>query len=374
MSTFGVCVEQLHNGEEVLNDQCIEIENGIIKSICEQKGTESNLLKGTLTAGFIDVQVNGGGGLLFNQSPTAATLKVIAKAHQQFGTTGWMATLITDSLPKMQQAADAVAEAILDPENGILGIHFEGPFLSTHKKGIHSEPFIRPFSAAEEAIFNRTDIGKVLLTVAPEAITSEQISRLVSNGIIVSIGHSNSSFEQTNQAIAAGATGFTHLFNAMSQFNSREPGVVGAALQAKGCYSGIILDGYHLHPASAAIAYHSETELMLVTDAMATVATELQQFEYFSEIIYKKEGCLRDKNNHLAGSTLDMQTAVINAQQMLNISAAESYNLASINPAKFLGVDSNYGNLVVGKKANMVLIDENQQVRQSWINGALVVS
>ena len=369
MSNLRLCVERLFNGEAVAKSQCVEIEDGIITAISDQISSESETLKGTLTAGFIDVQVNGGGGVLFNQAPSVETLKIIAKAHQQFGTTGWMPTLISDSLETMQSAADAVAEAIQDPTNGILGIHFEGPNLSVGKRGIHLENLIRPFFEAEEAIFTRKDIGKVLVTVAPEAITCEQISALVASGVIVSIGHSNASFEQANNAIAAGATGFTHLFNAMSQFNSRQPGVVGAALQAMGCFSGIILDGFHLHQASAELAYHSKTQLMLVTDAMSTVGTDQNEFEYFGETIHKKNGCLRDKNNNLAGSTLDMQTAVINAQSLLNISAVDSYKLASTNPAKFLGLKNQLGNLEVGKKANMVLLDEHSKVLQSWIEG-----
>ncbi len=369
MGNLRLCVERLFNGESIAEAQCIEISDGIITAISEQLPSDSDSLKGTLIAGFIDIQVNGGGGLLFNQAPTSETLKVIAKAHQQFGTTGWLPTVITDSIEIMQLAADAVAEAIQQPANGILGIHFEGPNLSVTKKGIHLESMIRPLAAAEKAIFTRKDIGKVLVTVAPESIPCEQITSLVETGVIVSIGHTNASFEQAKQAVKAGATGFTHLFNAMSQFNSRAPGVVAAALQSAGCYSGIILDGHHLHQASAQVAFDSKTSLMLVTDAMATVGTDEQQFAYFGETIHKKEGCLRDKNNNLAGSTLDMQTATINAQKMLNISPQESYQLASVNPAKFLGLADQMGNLEVGKKANMILLDEDSKIIRSWIHG-----
>ena len=371
MDKLRLCVERLFDGEVIAESQCIEIEDGIITAISDHFSSGSETLKGTLTAGFIDVQVNGGGGVLFNQGPSVETLKIIAKAHQQFGTTSWMPTLITDSVETMHQAAEVIAEAMTDPANGILGIHFEGPNLSVEKRGIHLESMIRPFSVAEKAIFTRKDIGKVLVTVAPEAITSEQIASLVEAGVIISIGHTNACFEQARKAVEAGVTGFTHLFNAMSQFNSRDPGVVGAALQSAGCFSGIILDGYHLHQASAQLAYHSKTALMLVTDAMATVGTDDQEFQYFGEIIHKKEGCLRDKNNNLAGSTLSMQTAVINAQSMLNISAEDSYKLASINPAKFLGLKNQLGNLEVGKKANMVLLNEHSKVIQSWIEGEL---
>jgi len=374
MRDVSLSVERLFDGKAMLQAQVIEIENGIISAIRNHQSDDQEMLRGTLSAGFIDTQVNGGGGYLFNQSPTPKTLSIIAKAHQKYGTTGWLPTLISDSLEHMQQAADAVAAAILDKNNGILGIHFEGPHLSVTKRGIHPESMIRSLSKAEEEIFLRQDIGKVVLTVAPESVDTAKIKTLVDAGVIVSIGHSNASFEQTQQAIAAGASGFTHLFNAMSQFNSREPGVVGAALLNQKCFSGIILDGHHVHPASARVAYDSNTQLMLVTDAMATVATELSQFEYFGEQITfhhdPLRGCsLRDHNNRLAGSTLDICSAVNNAQKMLSITAIDAIKLATINPAKFLGVDDQYGILDVGKKADMVLLDQNTQVISSWIEG-----
>ncbi len=370
MAEFILSVETLCTGDAILSNQTIEVKDGQITSIKPYNANHPLPLKGILTAGFIDVQVNGGGGYLFNQSPQFKTLKQIALAHQCFGTTGWMPTLVTDSEAQMKLAADAVAQARLDSQLGVLGIHFEGPHLSVPKKGIHDEQFIRGFSAAEEAIFKRQDLGKVIVTLAPEIVSPEQIKQLVSAGVIISIGHSNASFKQTQQAIKAGASGFTHLFNAMSQFNSREPGVVGAALLAENTYSGIIMDGHHVHPASARVASNSKTNLMLVTDAMPVVGTELEEFKFFGEIINRQGTKLTNTKGNLAGSALNMAMAVKNSLEMLQLPQIEVFKLASRNPAKFLELDNQYGNLQVGKKASMVLLDESGSVISCWVEGA----
>ncbi len=368
MTNTKLSVEKLFDGESIRFEQSITVTNGKIIDVSDSVGCDL-VLPGILVPGYIDIQVNGGGGLLFNQSPNFETIKKIGEAHQQFGTTGWLPTLITDSVEKMTMAADAVAEALRNNLPGILGIHFEGPFLSKQKKGVHFESFIRKIGCEELAILKRKDLGKVLITLAPESVSPYQIRELVESGVIVSLGHSNATFEQTSQAIDAGATGFTHLFNAMSPFTSREPGMVGAAISAKNCFSGIILDGVHVHPDSAYLAYRANKKLMLVTDAMPPVGSNKKSFEFFGGKITSNGLILTDSEGRLAGSALDMHTAVINAERMLKIEQYEAINLASRNPAKFLGLESQYGKLCQGFCASMLLISDNGNVIANWIDG-----
>jgi N-acetylglucosamine-6-phosphate deacetylase len=372
MSITKISVPQLFDGEKILHDKTISVDQGHIISIDECNLGEQNF-SGILVPGFIDVQVNGGGGFLFNESPTVTSIKSIGIAHQQFGTTGWLPTLVTDSVEKMQQAAEAVAEARRKNIGGVLGIHFEGPHLSVAKKGVHSESFIRAISDVEMSIFTRNDLGKVVVTIAPESISTGQIKQLVANGVIVCLGHSNATFEQTNQALSAGATGFTHLFNAMSSFTSREPGMVGAALLDQQSFAGLILDGIHVHPDSARLACSVKSNIMLVTDAMPPVGTEQQTFSFFGSSIKRDGNRLTDSEGRLAGSALDMVSAVKNAQAMLSIELSDAVNLASRNPARFLGMEQQYGAIKVGAKASLVLLDQNQNVGASWIDGEKVI-
>jgi len=363
-----ISVDALFDGERFRQYQTIYLDEGRITAI---DNTPSVLptMPGMLVPGYIDTQVNGGGGKLFNHSPDVETLKVISRAHQHFGTTGWLPTLVTDSLEKMQQAADAVALARNDPSLGILGIHFEGPHLSVEKKGVHSESFIRNLSEAEKSIFARKDLGKVVVTLAPEMVSTDEIKSLVDLGVIVSLGHSNATVEQTNQALNAGAAGFTHLFNAMSPFTSRKPGMVGAALLDNDSFAGLILDGVHVHPESAKLAVKSKTNMMLVTDAMPPVGSDEDKFEFFGETIVKRGSQLVNNEGRLAGSLLDMGSAVKNAVELLDLELSTAINLASKNPARFLGLGAIYGSLKIGYKANMVLLNERQQVTKVWING-----
>ena len=362
-------VDKLLLGKEIYSNQTIRIEGQKILSIEDGICSASSHLEGTLVPGFIDIQVNGGGGHLFNESPSIESIIKIGESHQKFGTTGWLPTLVTDSLKNMYLASDAVAQAISNRIPGVLGIHFEGPHLSISKKGVHSDGLIRKMNEQEKSIYLRKDIGQVIVTMAPESISPNDIRVLSEAGVIVCLGHSNASFEQTNIAIESGAKGFTHLFNAMSQVNSREPGMVGAALLNKECYSGLILDGIHVHPASAKLALQLSEKLMLVTDAMPPVGSEKMKFKFFGQTIERINNTLRDNEGRLAGSVLDMATAVINAQEMLDLSLAQSVDLASINPAKFLGIENKYGTIEAGKNASMLLLNEQGIVLNNWIDG-----
>lgn len=369
MKSLTLNVESILIQQTIKQQQTITIKDGIIQSITDLEDNGLLFLSGVLLPGFIDIQVNGGGGVLFNQSPDFEAIVKIAKAHQAFGTTSWLPTLVTDSIEKMNLAADAVAQAITQKELGVVGIHFEGPHLSVTKKGIHSDAFIRQLTDAEKNIYSRKDIGKVMVTLAPEMVAPELITELVELGVIVSLGHSNATFGQTQKALQAGATGFTHLFNAMSAFTSREPGMVGAALLDQNSYSGLIMDGIHVHPESARATFKTQPNLMLVTDAMPPVGSSQDSFEFFGEKIQRQGNQLTDQYGRLAGSVLDMASAVKNAMEMLQISLPKAVALASKNPALFLGLHEQYGSLAVNKKANMVLINGECEVISSWIEG-----
>ncbi|MDQ7049483.1 MAG: N-acetylglucosamine-6-phosphate deacetylase [Enterobacterales bacterium] len=367
MSDFELQVSNFYDGVILHKNVKLRIDSGIIVQLDSNQNDLPQCLDGLLMPGLIDLQVNGGGGVLFNDIPNVETLRRIAQAHQQYGTTAWLPTLVTDSVDKMQQAADAVSKAIGDDALGILGIHFEGPHISSGKKGVHSESFIRTISDQEWEIYQRKDIGKILLTLAPENVSTETVRKLVDLGVLVSIGHTNADCESVQALIRAGATGFTHLYNAMSGLQSRQPGAVGAALSSD-CYLGIILDGIHCHPTAAKLAYRANPKLMLVTDAMPPVGTKQSRFNFFSQIIKRDGFKLTDTNGRLAGSSLDMFSALTNAKQFLDISFTEANQLASENPAKYLGL-SRYGKLVKGSMANMILIDHQEQLSNVWIKG-----
>jgi N-acetylglucosamine-6-phosphate deacetylase len=254
-----ITVEQVLTPRGWLENQTITADSGKIVSISDATSAElSSIYNGKLIPGYFDTQVNGGGGVLFNHSPSAAIVETMALAHLRFGTTSMLPTIITDNASTMAQAADAIAEVMAGgPEcikALIKGVHFEGPFLSKAKKGVHEAQFIRTPSDAELATLCRKDIGKVLLTVAPETVSTSFIKEMVAEGVVVAIGHTNASYEQVQAAIDAGATGFTHLYNAMSALTSREPGAVGAALLNDTVYCGFIIDHHHLHRKSAELA------------------------------------------------------------------------------------------------------------------------
>lgn len=377
MVTLTLNVEAALIGSRLKKNQSIKISNGYIESISDSHSYSDNHsavkpLCGTLVPGFIDIQVNGGGGFLFNHSPDCETLLQIAKAHQCFGTTGWMPTLITDSVEKMEQAANAVSEAIQNQSSGIIGIHFEGPHISTEKKGIHKASFIRQLSEQEKYIYSRNDIGKVMITIAPEAVSPSLIKQLVDMGVVVCLGHSNATFEQTQKAIEAGASGFTHLFNAMSQFNSREPGMVGAALASSSSSYGLIMDKIHVHPCAALAAYKANPNMMLVTDAMPIVGCEDKEFDYFGETIFLKDNKLIDSEGRLAGSAINMHQAFLNAMDVLSISIEKATELATTNAARFLSLDDQE-EIAVGQKANFILLDQHNNISEVWCEGKTIL-
>jgi N-acetylglucosamine-6-phosphate deacetylase len=360
--------------EGVSDDCCVVIESGRIASICENapEGIEQVDLAGQLLLpGFIDSQVNGGGGRLFNDDPSVETIAVMAAAHRRFGTTGLLPTLISDDFSVIARAIEAVDAAIDGGVPGVLGIHIEGPFLSWARRGIHLASMLRPFDDRFLEVLCSARHGRTLVTVAPECIAPAQIRRLVDGGVIVSAGHSDADYETVRAALDAGMSGFTHLFNAMSQLTNRAPGMVGAALEDRASYAGIIVDGHHIHPAALRVALQAKgiDRLMLVTDAMPTVGADEQEFMLQGRAIRRDGDRLVSVDGVLAGSTLTMAAAVSNAIEQGRLSIADAVRIATSTPAHFLGIASKTGAIEVGKRADLALVDDDLTVTATWIAG-----
>jgi N-acetylglucosamine-6-phosphate deacetylase len=322
-----------------------------------------------LTPGFVDLQVNGGGDVLFNDAPTAQTLSTIAAAHRQFGTTSFLPTLITDDPNKTPQAMAATAEAMRH-EPAVLGLHLEGPFISPQKIGVHDRRFIRAPSASDLGQLTAARTGALLVTLAPECVPAGFIERLVAAGVHVSIGHTMATYAQTRAAIVEGARGFTHLFNAMRPMESREGGVIVAALENPACSFGLIVDGVHVDAAMLHLALRGRGTAMLVTDAMPPVGGHRAKFSLYGDEITVADGrCVR-RDGTLAGAFLDMASAVRNCVRLLGVPLAQALRLATANPAAFLG--ARVGRLAPGYRADMVALDPtNVAVRHVWIAGVI---
>jgi len=367
--------EQLFDGKRTLLNQAISFENGKVIGFEVMKNAKAIKVSGLLTPGFIDVQVNGGGGYLFNHDRSLTSLKAMVLAHCRYGSTSLLPTLITSDINTITEAADTIALAIKEQLPGIVGIHFEGPHISEPKKGIHSSEHIRALSKEELAVYCRDDLGVKIVTLAPENVSPEQIKELTAHGVKVCLGHSNASFKVTQAALSAGATGFTHLFNAMSPLTSREPNMVGAALLDEQSWCGLILDGHHVHPATAKLATHVKKagKMMLVTDSMSTIGSKQKTFEFDGHKILLEQDRLTSQTGQLAGSALDMITAVNNARVMLNVSLEEALRMASLYPAEFLGINKYTPQLAIGSNADFTILetgdDSNVHVQQTWIDG-----
>jgi N-acetylglucosamine-6-phosphate deacetylase len=361
---------------EFVTGRAIVIDRGLIKAIVSSEHVPSDLEEfdlggGWLVPGFIDTQVNGGGNRLFNDDPSPGTIAAIGAAHRQFGTTGFLPTLISDDATKIEAAIDAARSAIAAGVPGVLGVHIEGPFLNVEKKGIHDASKLRPISDAEISLLSQPTGGKTVVTLAPETVPAEAIRRLSEAGVIVCAGHSNATAACIDEALSNGIRGFTHLFNAMSQLTAREPGVVGAALNDAASWCGIIVDGHHVDPMVLKIALRAAPlrRFMLVSDAMPSVGGD-KSFTLAGEEINVVDGRCVNADGTLGGSDLDMACAVHNAVSMLGLHLANAVTMASANPAAFLGLDRELGRIAPGYRANLVLLDDDLQVAETWIGGS----
>ncbi|PCI61867.1 MAG: N-acetylglucosamine-6-phosphate deacetylase [Gammaproteobacteria bacterium] len=378
MTTFRLLSRKFFDGDKIHHNKVMEITQGNISAIydADSNPVVDEIIEGLIVPGFIDLQVNGGGNVLFNTSPTLAGIKTIIDAHAQFGTTAILPTLITDTIETMQQAADAISAAIANNILGIIGVHFEGPHLSLAKKGAHIAEHIRPISAAEWQILTRKDLGQILVTLAPENVSPADINRMVNLGIKVCLGHSNADYKTTQQAIDAGADGFTHLYNAMSAIQGREPGVLGTAFLNDNTSCGLIVDGHHVdyHSCKIALKIKPQGKVFLVTDAMPPVGCDETEFALFNRKVLLENGKLTLPNGSLAGSALNMAAGVRNIHQHLDLSLEEALRMASLYPAQYINKNQQLGALAVGKQADMVQLNDALQVQTTWIKGEKVYS
>ncbi|HWV21620.1 MAG TPA: N-acetylglucosamine-6-phosphate deacetylase [Devosia sp.] len=364
------------------DDAALLIEFGYVAGIVPASGIPANAERvtldgGMIAPGFIDLQVNGGGGILFNNDTSLEAIRTICAAHAQFGTTALLPTLITDTAEVNENAiaAGLAAEAARVP--GFIGLHLEGPHLSLARKGTHDPALIRPMDESDLARLKRAaaTLPNLICTVAAETATPEQIKILSEAGAVVSIGHSDADYATAMAAFNAGATMSTHLFNAMSQMGNREPGVVGATLDSPKTFPGLIADGIHVHPASIGAALRAKRgpgKIFLVTDAMSQTGTDIQTLTLNGRTITRADGALRLADGTLAGADLDMIDAVNFMVDSIGLDFEEALRMASLYPAQAMGIESTYGTLQRGAIGSFVHLSDARQVKATWIDGVEV--
>ncbi|GAB2175040.1 N-acetylglucosamine-6-phosphate deacetylase [Dongia sp. agr-C8] len=366
----------LFDGIGLRRGHAVLIEAGKIAGVMPEaklpKGVEQQAISGLLAPGFIDVQVNGGGGVLFNETRSIAGIAAIGAAHRRFGTTGFLPTFITDTPASMAEAIKAADAAMQARTPGVLGIHLEGPFLNPERKGIHRAELMRPIGDQDLAMIDLPAGGRVLVTLAPEKTEPATIAKLTKSGIIVAAGHTKADLETIREAQRAGLTGITHLFNAMPPMMGREPGPVGAALEDKQLWCGLIVDLHHVSAVSlrVALAARGTERMILVTDAMPSVGSAEDHFELLGEKISRIDGALVNDAGTLAGSDLDMASAVRNTVRHLGVPVEDALRMASLNSAAFLRLDGELGRIAEGYRADLVLLDGDYKVKATWISGA----
>ncbi len=327
-----------------------------------------------LAPGLVDLQVNGGGGVLYNDAPTAASALAIARAHRGFGVTTILPTLITDTPARMREAAASIAAAVAEPCGGVGGVHLEGPFLSPLRPGVHDPALIRAIGAQDRALLPALAARvPVLLTLAPECVADEDLRALAAAGVVLSAGHSAASFERAVESLALGVAGFTHWPNAMAPLAGRDPGVMGAALASPGAWCGVIVDDVHVHPATlrlllAARPAGASGPVVLVSDSMPPAGTALDRFVLGGRTILRRGGRLETEDGVLAGADLDLGQAVRNAVSLLGVDGAEALRMASAHPARAAGLHDR-GRLAPGLRADLVLLGPDLVAQGTWVAG-----
>jgi N-acetylglucosamine-6-phosphate deacetylase len=369
----------IYTGAEVLHDKAIVLESGRIRDLVDIHRVPSSLkvidLEGACVApGFIDLQVNGGGDVLFNDDPNPESINKIVTAHRKYGTTSLAVTLITSSEDKISGAISAVKNFELSGRDGLVGLHLEGPFINEKKAGVHPKRFVRRPSAQELSTITAAAKTTVkMVTLAPECVSEEIVRSLAHAGIHVSIGHSDATFDQAQTSFGWGIRFATHLYNAMSAFESRKPGVVGAALLNDKVSCGIIADGHHVHPAGLMVAERTKPpgKLFLVTDAMPPVGGSLDRFRIDDLEIFVRGGACVTSDGTLAGSALDLATAVRNCMQKAGIPLDEALRMASTYPAQTMGLYPMRGAIKPGSIADLAVFDYQVNVSKVFVNGKL---
>ncbi len=373
---------RIFDGETWHDDAALLISGETIENVVPTSavpaGTPVERVDGMLVPGFVDLQVNGGGGVMLNDHPTAEGIEIICRAHSTFGTTALLATLITDTPEITAAAVEAGAQSARRNVPGFLGLHFEGPHLSVTRKGAHDPKLIRPMHDKDQAflIDARKTVPVLLTTVAPESVDPSRIRALVDAGLVVSLGHSDATCATARTCADAGASMVTHLFNAMSQISNREPGLAGAAIDTAALSAGIIADGIHVDPATMGIALRGKRgpgRIFLVTDAMATIGTDMTSFTLNGRAIHRKDGRLTLADGTLAGADLDMISAVRFVHRTLGLDLAEALRMASLYPAQAVGKAARHGRLAPGTAANIVALSDGLDVKQVWIDGKVAL-
>lgn len=381
---FALTGARIFDGDDWHDGHALVVRDGLVEAILPTGAIPSDIRVietggGMLAPGFVDLQVNGGGGVMLNDHPDVASIETICRAHVPFGTTALLVTLITDT-PAITTAAISAGEtAALRKLPGFLGLHLEGPHLSIARKGAHDPALIRPMTDADQAtlVAARQRLPVLLTTIAPESVEPVRVSALTRAGTIVSLGHSDTGYATASTFAAAGASMVTHLFNAMSQIGNREPGLAGAAIDIGTLSAGIIADGIHVDPATIKIALRAKqgpARIVLVTDAMATIGTDMTSFTLNGRTIYRRDGSLRLADGTLAGADLDMISAIRYVHRVVGLDLSEALRMASLYPAQAIGQSHRLGRFANGTAADIVALSNDLDIRNVWIGGDRVFS
>ena len=366
---------KLFNGKDFIEHKALLIDDQHIAGIVNEEAipTDFKVQKldgGVLSPGFIDLQVNGGGGKLFNNSPEKESLNTIISAHQYFGTTSIMPTVISDSLNILQKCTDTISNEI-NKNHSLLGIHIEGPFFNVKYRGVHQKQYINTINASYLNLFETLNKFPVMLTLAPECISIKQLKHLKSLGFKILAGHTDANYDQLEEAIKYGLDGFTHLFNAMGQISAREPGVVGSAFDFDETSASIIVDLHHVHPSLINLSFKQKPKgkLFFVSDSMATINHGEPSFELYDEVVSESNGRIINSEGKLAGSSITQIDAIKNAYQKCSIPLESAISMATLYPAEYLGVSDYIGQLKKGYRADLAHFDSNFHVQNVWLAG-----
>lgn len=348
----------VHTGDEIIDNGVIIIENGIILSVQKELPNDAETIDSQgkhIAAGFIDIQINGGEKYYFSQTPNEETIQDIYDSSLKYGTTHVLPCLISSSKETILQGIEATRNYINKHHNGVIGMHLEGPFLNPLKRGAHSIDQVRKPTNAEleEIIKYGKDVIKVI-TIAPECFTDEQLNMLLESGITISAGHSTMGYKEAQHYFSKGINLVTHLFNAMTQFGHREPGLVGAVFENEKVYAPVILDGAHCDYAAAKIAYKLKQEKFFLISDATFLGRKVDNFKWDNFDAHLENGFYRNEDGNLAGAAISMQDAVQNAYNHLNVSADEAVKMASSRVAAAIGMENKYGKIKQGFPASFV--------------------
>lgn len=377
--TKAIAAARIFDGEHWHDDAALMLVDGRVRSITSRSDLPAGMemveaSDSMIVPGFIDLQVNGGGGALLNEVPTVEGIETICRAHAVFGTTALLPTLITDTYQITARAVEAGKQARLAAVPGFLGLHLEGPHLSLARKGAHDPRLIRPMDEQDLALIAScaSDFDAVMSTVAPESVTTEQVTELAKAGVIVSLGHTDTGYDTAQRYIEAGARTATHLFNAMSPLGHREPGMAGTALDSESLYVGMIADGIHVHPAVMGIALRAKRgpgRIFIVTDAMSPIGTDMTSFTLNGREILRRDGRLTLADGTLAGADIDMISSVRYVHETLGLPLDEALRMASLYPAEAVRISGRKGRLLAGFDADFAVLDKGLSVKATWIAG-----